>query len=219
MTSKNAVVFGASGLIGSLLLKELIRDNRYSTITLFLRKSLSTQHLKVKEIVGDFSNPEKLMNDLSGDDVFCCLGTTIKKAGSQDAFRKIDYELPVLIGNVAKKKAIENLFVVSSLGADPTSSNFYLKTKGEMETTLTQMNFKGLKFFRPSMLLGDRSESRPMETLGKVIMKGLGFLFVGGLKKYKAIHAKTVALCMIKAANTPGSKTVFESDEIESFIK
>lgn len=216
---KHAVIFGASGLIGSLLLQELIRDNRYEKITIFLRKTMSTRHLKVKEIIIDMHNSKQIGELLGGDEIFCCLGTTIKKAGTQEAFRKVDFELPVMIGELAKLKNIENLMVVSSLGADAKSGNFYLKTKGEMENALLKMKFKNLKIFRPSMLLGSRSESRPMETIGKALMKSLGFLFVGGLKKYKAIEAKTVAQAMILAANSPSNQQFFESDQIESMVK
>lgn len=214
MSPKNAVIFGASGLIGSYLLHALILDERYSHITIFVRKRLPVKHLKIKEIIIDLTDENKIKELLQGDEIYCCLGSTIKKAGSEEAFRKVDFDLPVMLGNLAVEKNINSFLVVSSLGADPKSSNFYLKTKGEMEQALMNLNLKNLKIFRPSMLLGPRSESRPMESIGKVVMKSLGFLFVGGLKKYKAIEASTVAEAMIFAANSTDTKVIYESDDI-----
>jgi len=214
MVSKKAVIFGASGLVGSHVLSALIRDNRYSNITIFLRKSMSTRHLKVKEVITDLHDLKKIRESLECDEIYCCLGSTIKKAGSEEAFRKVDFELPVMLGTLAAEKNIDHFLVVSSLGADANSSNFYLKTKGEMEKALMQMNLKVLNIFRPSMLLGPRSESRPLESIGKVIMKSLGFLFVGGFKKYKAIDAGKVAEAMILAANSNDSKMIYESEEM-----
>lgn len=218
MAPKKAVIFGASGLVGTNLLLALIRDKRYGLITIFLRKSMSTRHLKVKEIITDLTDENKIRESLQCDEIYCCLGSTIKKAGSEEAFRKVDFDLPVMIGKLAAEKNINSFLVISSLGADAKSSNFYLKTKGEMEQALMKMNLKNLKIFRPSMLLGPRSESRPMESIGKVVMKSLSFLFVGGLKKYKAIEASKVAEVMIFAANSDDSKMIYESDEIASSL-
>ncbi len=214
MVSKKAVIFGASGLVGKNILHALIRDKRYSHITIFLRKSISTRHLKVKEIITDLHDVDTIRESLQCDEIYCCLGSTIKKAGSEEAFKKVDFDLAVMVGELAVNKNIAHFLVVSSLGADANSSNFYLKTKGEMENALIQMNIPGLKIFRPSMLLGPRSESRPLESIGKVVMKSLSFLFIGRLKKYKAIEAKTVAAAMIAAANSEDKKMIFESNEM-----
>ncbi|MBL0342547.1 MAG: hypothetical protein IPP71_17585 [Bacteroidetes bacterium] len=156
---------------------------------------------------------------LTGDEIFCCLGTTIKKARTHEAFRKVDFELPLEIGLLAKQKGIQNLLVISSLGADPKSSNFYLKTKGEMEQALMELHLSGLKIFRPSMLLGPRSESRPAEAAGQILMNALSLLFIGPLRKYKAIPATTVALSMIKVANSSDSKITYESEEMADLVK
>jgi len=214
MAPKTAILFGASGLIGNYVLQELIKDDRYSQIVLFSRKLLHPGSSKVVEIITSFEDKALLENNLNGDEIYCCLGTTIAKAGNQPAFRKVDYDLPVAIGVAAKKKGITKMLVVSSLGAEATSSNFYLRTKGEMEQSLKSLGLLSLHFFRPSMLLGSRKESRPAETVGKIAMRALSFLFVGGLRKYKAIHAYTVAKAMIAVANSKHTEEVYDSEEI-----
>ncbi len=216
MTLKTAIIFGATGLIGSHVLRELINDDRYSQIILFSRKSINTGNSKVREIITGFESKQLLENHMNGDEIYCCLGTTIRKAKSREAFRKVDYDLPVMIGVAAKKNNIPKMLVVSSLGADATTSNFYLRTKGEMEQTLRSLGVASLHFFRPSMLLGKRDESRPAETIGKTLMNTFSFLFVGGLKKYKAIHADTVARAMIAVANSPLAEEIYESDDIRN---
>ena len=201
-------------MIGRHVLQELIKDNRYSQIVLYSRKLLHPGSNKVLEIITSFEDKELLENNLNGDEIFCCLGTTLAKAGNRKAFRKVDYDLPVMIAVAAKKKGISKMLVVSSLGADATSGNFYLRTKGEMEQSVRSMGIASLHFFRPSMLLGSRKESRPAETVGKIVMQALSFLMVGGLKKYKAIHAGTVARAMINVANSTTPDEIYESDEI-----
>ena len=214
MNAKTAILFGATGLIGSHVLQELLKDERYSHILLFSRKSIHTGSSKVIEIITGFEDKEILESNLHVDEIFCCLGTTIAKAKSKEAFRKVDYDLPVMIGVAAKKNGVTKMMVVSSLGADAQSNNFYLRTKGEMEQSLRSLALPSLHFFRPSMLLGSRNESRPAETIGKFAMQALSFLFVGGLKKYKAISAHSVAKAMINVANANHPDDVYESDEI-----
>lgn len=219
MASKTAIIFGATGLIGSCVLEQLLQDTRYSKILLISRKLINTGNSKVVEIITGMEDKNLLENQLHGDEIYCCLGTTISKAGTQKAFRKVDYDLPVMIGVTAKKNGVSKMLVVSSLGAEATSSNFYLRTKGEMEQALRSLAIPALHFFRPSMLLGTRTESRPAETVGKFIMNAFSFLFIGRLKKYKAIHAGTVARAMINIANAKVTNDVYDSHEIEIAAK
>ena len=151
--------------------------------------------------------------------MFCCLGTTIAAAGSKEAFRKIDFDLPVKIAEEASKNNIFSFLIISSLGADTKSSNFYYKTKGEMEKTIQKFSFRKISILRPSMLLGGRKEFRLGEIIGKELMRALSFVFVGSLKKYKAIHAQNVAKAMVEIANNDFGKTIFESDEIRNIAK
>ena len=138
---------------------------------------------------------------ISGDDLFICLGTTIKKAGSVSAMEEIDRDLPINIASIASGNSVEKIAVVSSVGANPDSSNYYLRIKGEMESGLMKLKFRTLIILRPSMLLGERNERRTGEEIGKTVMKILGIFLIGRLSKYKGIEAKKVAIAMVRAIN------------------
>jgi uncharacterized protein YbjT (DUF2867 family) len=209
---KTAIVIGASGLVGSEMVKQLLLDEEYSHVKLFLRKEISFSNSKLQQNIIDFNNLDASSDLIKGDVVFCCMGTTIKVAGSQDAFVKVDYTYVLNFAQLAKRNGIEKFIAVSSLGADKNSSNFYLKVKGDVETDLARLKFKNLVIVRPSILLGDRKEFRLGELIGKKIMKGLAFLFVGKLKKYKAIEASVVAKAMlVLSKNELSDVAIFEN--------
>jgi uncharacterized protein YbjT (DUF2867 family) len=215
---KSALVFGATGLVGTELVSILINDERYESIIIFGRHSSGFAGGKVKEIITELNNKSLLEAEMTGDHVYCCLGTTIKKARTKEAFRKVDLGFPKLIAEVASATAISKMIVISSIGASSKTSNFYLKTKGEMEEALTGILKNRVYFLRPSFLLGNRSESRPGEQAGKFLMKLVGPLFRGKMKKYRAIEARTVAEAMVYIANAVEDKHVFESDEIVDML-
>lgn len=212
---KIAIVFGATGLVGSSLLKQLCESPLYSEVITISRKSLGFNHPKIKEIFNYFTDLSTLKSSLHGDDLFCCLGTTIKKAGSQENFKKIDFEMPVQLAKMAEENKIKGFFVVSSIGADIKSSNFYLRTKGEMEKEVLDCSIPRIAVVRPSMLLGNRDEFRFGESVGKIFMKPLSVFFIGKYRKYRAIHADTVAKAMIQVANDDCcDQDIYESDEL-----
>lgn len=219
MQKKTAIIFGATGLTGSLVLKKLIRDERYEKIRVFTRSEPEIKSDKMEVIKTDLENLQKYSDKIEGDDVFCCLGTTIKKAGSKENFKKVDLDWPALIAKIASKNKVPNFLMISSIGADPKSANFYLRTKGEAENAVRRNDFHKVVLLRPSMLLGKRSEFRFFEELGKLVMVPLKFLFIGKLRKYRPINSERVASAMIKFANITTSKYVFESHEIELFTK
>jgi uncharacterized protein YbjT (DUF2867 family) len=192
---KKALIAGASGLIGSFLLKELLYDNNYSEVEIFSRGKSELLFLKLKERIVDFNSIDSLPVT-PVDHVFCCLGTTIKKAGSKEAFRKVDFEYVLSLAKYAERAGASKFFVISSLGANHKSSNFYLKTKGEMEEALKNSSIPAIYILQPSLLLGKRNEFRFGEMIAQKIMPLIGFLFVGGLKKYRGIKAKVVAKAM-----------------------
>lgn len=209
---KTAIVIGASGLVGTEIVKQLSLDADYSLVKLFLRKEIPFAHSKLQQCIVDFNKLDASSDLIKGDVVFCCMGTTIKVAGSQDAFVRVDYTYVLDFAQFAKRNGIEKFIIVSSLGADKNSSNFYLKVKGDVETDLARLKFKNLIIVRPSMLLGNRKEFRLGELIGKKIMKGLAFLFVGKLKKYKAIEASTVAKAMlVLSKNELSDVAIFEN--------
>ncbi len=219
MQKKTAVLFGATGLTGNLVLGILAKDERYEKIRVFTRSELTVNSDKIEVIVTDLENLDSLADNIKGHDLFCCLGTTIKKAGSKENFRKVDLEFPVKIAEIASKNKVPNFILISSIGADPQSSNFYLKTKGEAEEAIQKSGFKKLVILRPSMLLGKRKEFRLLEEAGKLVMLPLKFILKGRLRKYRAIDAERVAKAMVKFANITTSKKIFESHEIELFTR
>lgn len=216
---KIAIVFGATGLVGSNLLKQLCESPLYSEVITFSRKSLGFNHPKIKEVFNYFSDLTTIKNSLHGDDLFCCLGTTIKKAGNQENFKKIDFEMPVQLAKMAEENKIKGFFVVSSIGADAKSSNFYLRTKGEMEKEVLDCNIPKIAIARPSILLGNRNEFRLGEEFGKIFMKSFSVLIQGKYRKYRPITAETVAKALILIANDDNSdQDIYESDELEEII-
>lgn len=219
MLNKTAVLFGATGLTGNLVLNILVKDERYEKIRVFTRSELTVNSDKIEVIFTDLEDLNLLAENIKGHDLFCCLGTTIKKAGSKENFRKVDLEFPVKIAEIASKNEVPNFILISSIGADPKSSNFYLRTKGEAEQAIQKLGFKKLVILRPSMLLGKRKEFRLLEEAGKLAMLPLKFILKGRLRKYRAIDAERVAKAMVKFANITTSKKIFESHEIELFTR
>jgi uncharacterized protein YbjT (DUF2867 family) len=215
MNQKTAVVFGTTGLIGNLLLEELILSDSYSGIKTFVRQPSGVTHKKMQEIAVDFSNPDTYTNQIKGEDLFICLGTTIKKAGSIKKMEEIDRDLIVLIASVASANGMKRIAVVSSIGANAASSNYYLRIKGEMEHEILKLKFDNIVIVRPSMLLGERKEKRAGEAAGKVVMKIVNPVLVGKMKKYRSIHGRDVAKAMISILHREQTKNVYESDELK----
>jgi uncharacterized protein YbjT (DUF2867 family) len=153
----------------------------------------------VIERIVDFSRLNAGLFD-PGSDVFCAVGTTIRKAGSQAALRKIDYDIPVELARAAVQAGARQFSVVSSVGSEPGSSNFYLETKADMEAAVTAQPFEAVHIFRPSFLTGERQEARPGERIGIAVARVVGFALAGPLRKYRAIGAETVAAAMVAAA-------------------
>jgi uncharacterized protein YbjT (DUF2867 family) len=214
--NKTAVVFGTTGLVGHELTTDLLRGSEYDKIITVTRKKLSEQNPKLEQIIlPDFSSLLQLQDKLTAITYFCCIGTTIKIAGTQDAFKKVDYGIPVSIAQLARDLNVANLLVISSIGADSGSPNFYLRTKGEMENEVKRTYPGNLKIVRPSLLMGKRAEYRFAEKFVVVLMKSMGWLFIGPLKKYRGINAADVAKAMLKLAFLPSGKVVYESDELQ----
>jgi uncharacterized protein YbjT (DUF2867 family) len=216
---RTALVFGGTGLIGSSLIEQLASGTDFDKIKVFVRRPLAFDNPKITAIQTDFLEWESLASEVQGDALFCCLGTTIKKAGSQEKFRGIDFALPVKLAELAAANKVPQFLVVSSLGTTTKTSNFYLKTKAEMETAVSEISFENLVILRPSILLGKRNEKRFGESVGKVLIQGLGWLFFGGMKKYRGIQGSTVAAVMIKMTRDKSGQHVLESDAIQALVK
>ena len=217
---KTALIIGSTGLIGSQLLKLLLESDQYSTVITFVKRDSGIQHPKLKQYIIDFDKPESYQDFVEGDDFFCTIGTTINKAGSKEAFRKVDFEYPAQFAKIAEEKKIKQFLIISSLGADATSSNFYLKTKGEIENFLKTSALEKVSILRPSLLLGNRTEFRLGEKVGAFFMKAFSFMFVGNLKKYKPIESATVAKALFVIAQQNNKEfTIYESDLIQEIGK
>ncbi len=224
MRTRTAVLLGASGLVGGYCLRGLVATSEYSSreysrVILLLRKQLSlgeigTPASKVEQFAMDLG--EMKSGNLAGvNDVFCTLGTTIAKAGSQAAFRAVDYELPMRAARAAKEAGVEQFLLVSSVGADPGSSNFYLRTKGELERDLAALKLPALHIFRPGLLLGQRQEFRLSEAFAQRIGPLLNPMMMGPLRKYRSVRAKTVGEAMVAAALRGGNGIfTYHFDEI-----
>lgn len=217
---KTALIIGSTGLIGSQLLQLLLESDYYSTVITFVKRDVGIQYPKLKQHIIDFDKPESYQDLVEGDDFFCTIGTTINKAGSKEAFRKVDFEYPEQFAKIAEEKKIKQFLIISSLGADATSSNFYLKTKGEIENFLKTSALEKVSILRPSLLLGNRTEFRLGEKVGAFFMKAFSFMFVGNLKKYKPIESAKVAKALFAIAqqNNKGF-TIYESDLIQEIGK
>ena len=215
---KTAIVFGSSGLVGGHLLNQLINDNKYSKIKLFIRKDPEISDPKVEIIKTDFNNLENHKDDIKGDDCFFCIGTTKQNSPDKSEYRRVELDVPKQIAQITKSNSVNSFVFVSSGYADPKSSGDYLKFKGEVEEELKRLNFPKLGIMRPSFLLGDRKEKRIGEKIGIFVFKLLSPLFLGPLKKMKPIQSETVAKAMISSANKNLEKNVFESNEIAELI-
>ncbi len=197
----NAAIAGYSGLTGSFLTNRLREEKSVDSIFLVGRKPVDDQDEKLKHISASFEQIEKTKSGKIHAG-FCVLGTTIKKAGSRENFRKVDYEYVLSFAKFCKENGADSFHLMSSVGASSSSSNFYLKTKGDVEKAVGALGFESLYIYRPSMLLGPRKEFRLGEMIGKMVMKVLNLVFIGPLEKYKAIHVDTVAASMVSNARS-----------------
>ncbi len=217
--SKTAIILGATGLTGGLLLKKLIADNRYKTIKIFSRKSVKIKSEKIQEYIVDLLELSEHKKDFTADEVFCCIGTTTKKTKDKLIYKAIDYGIPVIAARLAKENGIKVFLVISSMGSNASSSIFYNKTKGEMERDVLKQKIKHTYILRPSLIGGHRNEFRFGESIVKLVMKVLHPFFLGNLKKYRMIHPEKIIDCMIILANKSRIQSIFNSEEIETINK
>lgn len=211
-----AVIAGASGLIGSHLLDILLQSDYYDEVLALVRKELPVGNKKLVQLVVDFDKLDEYKASITGHAIFCCLGSTKKKTPDLAIYRKIDYEYPLKLAEIAKENGVKHYHLVSAIGANPKASNFYTKMKGEVEEAIKQVGIKCLHIYEPSFLTGNRKESRPMERFALGLMKLIAPLLIGSLKKYRSIPAETVARAMYKQSlKTEEGIFVHASDRIK----
>jgi len=213
--TRTALVAGASGLVGGHLLRLLLEDRDYERVTSLGRRELPLTHKKLAQRVVDFDRLAEVADVPRVHDVFCCLGTTIRKAGSQEAFRKVDYGYPLELARVAVRHRASQFLLVTALGANPGSRIFYNRVKGEVEEAVKRLQFDGIHIFRPSLLVGKRAESRPAERLTVALVPLVAWAFVGPLRAYRPIRADRVARAMVRVAKEAGRGVhVYESRDL-----
>ncbi len=220
MKLKTAIIAGATGLVGKELLQNLLDNKNYEKVISIVRRKTSLNHPKLEQKIIDFDNLDEIASELEADDFFCCLGTTMKKAGSKEKFADVDYLYPVNLSTIAQANNAKKYLLISAMGADKKSIIFYNKVKGEVEEDISKKNIEAIYIFRPSLLTGDREEERIGEKIAIRVLKPLSKLMKGPLKKYKPIHAKDVASGMVNMAqkNLKGVH-IIQSEDIKALLK
>ena len=214
-SNKTAIVLGSTGLIGSHLVDELLAHPAYSKVVTLTRRKIGKEHTKLENVVVDFDRLSSFAHYFKGDDVFICLGTTRAKAGSAEAFRKVDLDYVVESAQLAKEQGCKQCLLVSSVGADASSSMLYPQTKGEAEEGVVALGFWATHILQPSLLLGDRDEFRLGEKISKVLFKGVDFIAGNLLGSYRPVEAEAVAKAMVVLAQKIDAGTfTHPSDEL-----
>ncbi len=222
MPLQTAVIIGATGLIGSYAVSELLNDDAFGEVIVLVRREFGLKHAKLKARVVDFNDMEDYKNKLgTGTAIFSCIGTTQKKVkGDRAAYRKIDFDITVNAAKLGKDLGFNTFLFVSAIGANAKAGNFYLKLKGEVEDAVAAVGLNSVHIFQPSMLLGNRNEKRFGESVMQGVMKGISFSLAGKLRKYRPVEALTVAKAMVVAAkNNIAGKHVYVYDEIIALAK
>jgi uncharacterized protein YbjT (DUF2867 family) len=214
--TKKAIIVGASGLIGSKLLEVLLTQPGYDEIISIGRKKIKSRNTKLQQIVLEFDKLDDHADEIKGDVIFCCLGTTRRDTPDLNDYRKIDHDYPLRLAEIAARNGVDQYHFVSAVGARSGSSNFYTRIKGDTEGDLKSVALKALFIYQPSVLIGHRKKPRLMESIAVVVMKIVDPLLAGGLKKYRAIQAIDVAKAMYKQSlkNKTGVFT-YTSDQIK----
>ncbi|MEO7111291.1 MAG: NAD(P)H-binding protein [Polyangiaceae bacterium] len=213
MSKLTAVMIGATGLVGSQLLAQLLDDDRFSKVISFSRRKTGKTSTKLDEQIVDFDEPDSWALSVTGDVAFSALGTTIGQAGSQAAQKNVDYTYQFELAKTAAKNGVKTYALVSSGGASPSSVSFYSRIKGELDRDVQGLGFERIRIFRPSLLAGDREKSRAGEKIGSVLLGAVNA--IGIAKKYREIHGDVVAKAMINSVFDPKPGTrIYELDEV-----
>lgn len=212
---KTAIVIGATGLVGKFLTQNLLSEERYSTVKIFVRRSIGIANPKLEEHLIDFEKLQNWKNEITGDELYSAMGTTIKKAGSKAVQYKIDFTYQYEFAQAAFQNGVEKYLLVSSAGANENSRNFYLRMKGELDKKTSSLGFQNILIFRPSILSGERNEIRKGERFGIAAMKLITSI-IPLLRKYQPVEAETVAKFMIRKSNEslPKNLMIFELNQI-----
>lgn len=213
---KTAIILGATGLTGGHLLNLILEDKTFHKVVVFTRRETGVEHPKLEEHIIDLLQLDKYKEQFQGDVVFCCIGTTKAKTPNRNAYKAIDYGIPVTAAKLAKQNNIDTYLVISAMGASETSKVFYNKLKGAMEREVLAQKLTHTYLLQPSLIVGERSEKRGGEKFAEVIMRTFGFLIP---TKYKMIQGKTIAKAMVQIAKNGYDKEIVSSEELQELGK
>jgi len=216
--NKSAIILGATGLTGNLVLEELLKNEEYSKLLVFSRIELGIKHDKLEVIICDLLKIEEQQEKFQANEVYVCIGSTTNKTPNKKLYRDIDFGIPVAAAKLCKANNIKCISIISSLGANARSTVFYPKTKGEMENEVMAFGIEKTYLLRPSMILGARQENRLGESLGKILLSIISPFMLGKLTRYKGIEAKTIANAMIWLSNNDHSNGTIESEIIRKLV-
>ncbi|MEA1785670.1 NAD(P)H-binding protein [Arenibacter sp. GZD96] len=217
--TQTAILLGATGLTGGLLLHKLLKDNSFSKVTVFSRKPLAITHGKLEVHLIDVLQLQEYATIFYADVVYCCIGSTKKKTPDHEVYRAIDYGIPVAAAQLCKKNGIPVFIVVSALGADVKSTIFYSRIKGEMEEKVLAMHIEKTHILQPSLIAGNREERRSVEWISIQMMKLLNYMLVGSLKKYRSISPEVIADCMLWLTKNSFPWSRIASDQIGHIVQ
>jgi uncharacterized protein YbjT (DUF2867 family) len=217
---KKAIVFGSSGFVGSHLLGELLNSPDYEQITVVVRKKLNINHPKLVTLIGDYSSLPALESDISADEIFFTLGATRATSPEKEKYYQVDHDYPVLAARIAKARGAKSIFIVTAVGANPDSRFFYVRTKGETERDIIALDFDHTHIFRASMIMGNRTENRPLEKPFIKIWSVLNPILVGRTSRYRGMAGEDIARAMKNSAiNQPEKLKIYHWKEMADLLQ
>jgi uncharacterized protein YbjT (DUF2867 family) len=217
---KTAIVFGSSGFVGSYLLSELLSSCEYEQVTIVVRKDLGIKHPKLKTLIGDYDSLPDMKANLSVDEIFIALGATKKTSPDKAAYYRADHDYPVLAARIAKETGARSIFLITAVGANPSSNVFYVKTKGETERDIIALDFEHTHIFRVSMITGDRQEKRSLEKLMIGIWSVIDPLLLGSADRYKGLTGSAIARAMVRSATRQSEKLrIYHWKEMKALLQ
>jgi len=206
--ARSALIAGSTGLVGSRLLQKLLQAPDYAQVLALTRRPLDIEHVRLKVLIADFDKLAPITAQMRADDAFCCLGTTQAKAGGRAGLERVDFDMVLAFARAAREADASRFFVVSSIGSSLNAPSFYNRTKARMQAAVAEIDYACIQIVQPSLLLGAREESRPLEAAGQRLMPLISPLLCGSLARYRPISADAVADALLQLARDDAARGV-----------